>query len=179
VDNWTPLARRGRARAPAAGPMSHNAHTFAAFALCGLAVGCVPLPKKTVAHYGVQGRLLDAASRAPIEKVHTTIAVDGREFERKTNHQGEFTVSPEWQHFWTWLGGPWWPSARAATVDIAIDGYTPHHEDLKVEAATPRSGYMLLGDIEMNKRQPDAAANGSQPIRSETNRTSSAAGSRR
>ena len=33
--------------------------------------------------------------------------------------------------------------------------------------------------VELARAEPDGAANGSQPIRSETNRTSSAAGSRR
>ena len=39
--------------------------------------------------------------------------------------------------------------------------------------------YLIIGDIEMQKRQPDGAANGRQPARSETNRTSLAAASRR
>jgi len=38
---------------------------------------------------------------------------------------------------------------------------------------------VFLSSLKINKTEPDGAANGSQPIRSETNSTSSAAGSRR
>jgi len=43
----------------------------------------------------------------------------------------------------------------------------------------PKDGYSIMKRQKQGNGQQDGAANGSQPIRSETNRTSSAAGSRR
>ena len=156
--------------------------------LCGLAAGCVPIPKQSVVRYGVQGRLMDAATGAPIARSHATLTVDGQEFDRKTNRRGEFKVSPDLHHFWTWLGGPMWMNATRATVDIAFDEYRPYHKtfvvrteslDVPVPPDQDRlsGNYITIGDIEMKKRQPDGAANGRQPFRSVTNPTSSAAAS--
>ena len=170
--------------------MSRSFHVLAVVALCGLVVGCVPLPKKTVARYGVEGRLTDAASGEPIAKSHVYVVVDGQKFERKTDRRGEFKLTPEMHHFWTWLGGPWWPDATRATVEIAFDGYASYHRIFVVRTESPdapvppdqsrlRGAYISLGDIGMKRREPDGSANRGQPIGSETIRTSSAAGSRR
>ena len=51
--------------------------------------------------------------------------------------------------------------------------------DAKLLASLKRALGSLAGNSTKNKAEPDGSANGSQPIRSETNRTSSAAGSRR
>jgi hypothetical protein len=170
--------------------MSHNPCTLAVVAFCGLAVGCVPIPKKSVAHYGVEGRLTEAATGAPMRKAHASIVVDGRELNRKTNGQGEFKVSPEMHHFWTWLGGPMWGDAKRATVEITLVGCAPYHRTFVVQSESfdipvapdqdrLKGSYVMLGDIEMKQREPSGASNGSQPIRSEANSTSSAAGSGR
>ncbi len=170
--------------------MSSSAPIFVLAAICGFAVGCVPIQKKSIVHYGVQGRLTNAASGAPLERSHISIVVDGREFDRKTNHRGEFKVAPEMHHFWTWLGGPMWMDATRATVEISLQGCTPYHrtfmlrsEGIEVPVALDQDrlegGYVLLGDIEIKKREPDGTANGSQPFCSETNSALSSAGSRR
>src|SRR5690349_3405864 len=65
--------------------MSRSSRILAVVALCGLTVGCVPIPKKSVVHYGVEGRLTDGASGTAIPKDRISIVVDGREFSRKTN----------------------------------------------------------------------------------------------
>ena len=170
--------------------MSRSGRILVVVALCGLAAGCVPIPKQSVVRYGVQGRLTDATSGMPIAKSHVSIMVDGQGFDRKTNRRGEFKVRPEMHHFWTWLGGPMWMNATRATVDIASDDYGPYHrtflvrtESLDVPVPPDQDrlsgNYLIIGDIEMQKRQPDGAANGRQPARSETNPTPSAAASRR
>ena len=66
-------------------------------------------------------------------------------------------------------------TGSGASEDEAIK-----HLKLKVLSEDEaRSALRTLAEEWGKKRQPDGAANGSQPIRSETNRTSSAAGSRR
>jgi len=135
----------------------------------------------------VQGRLTDAASGVPIGKSRVSIVVDGRKFDRKTNRRGEFKVVPEMHHFWTWLGGPMWMNATRASVEIALDNYAPYQSAFIVRSESAEvpvppdqdrldGSYIVLGNIEMKKREPDGAG---QPIRSGTNRMSSAAGSPR
>lgn len=170
--------------------MSPSAFILALVVLCGLAVGCVPLPKNSVVHYGVRGRLTDAASGLPIGKSHVSIVVDERKFDRTTNGRGEFKVVPEMHHFWTWLGGPMWMNATRASVEISLSDYAPYQSAFTVgreraEGPAPPDqdrldgSYIVLGDIQMKRREPNGAANWSQPIRSETNRASSPAGSHR
>ena len=91
--------------------MSRNSHILAVVVFGVLVVGCVPLPKKTVVRYGIEGRLTDARSGEPIAKRPVCVVVDGQEYNRKTNRRGEFKLAPDMHHFWTWLGGPWWPDA--------------------------------------------------------------------
>ncbi len=66
-------------------------------------------------------------------------------------------------------------TGSGASEDEAIE-----HLKLKtLSEAEARSALRTLGDEWAKKSQHDGAANGSEPIRSETNRTSSTAGSRR
>jgi hypothetical protein len=66
-------------------------------------------------------------------------------------------------------------TGSGASEDEAIK-----HLKLKVlSEAEARSALRNLAEEWGKKRQPDGPANGSQPIRAETNRTSSSAGSRR
>ena len=157
--------------------MKASAQVLPVFFLCAVAVGCIPIPAKTVARYGVQARLVDATNGVPLAKVFLSVSIDGHECNRKTNRDGEFRVPPDWQHFWTWLGGPWRSSTNSATVDIASPGYVSYHEMIVAEPSSRQDGYIMLGDIDMKRRQPYGAANRSQPVGSETNRTPSAAGS--
>jgi hypothetical protein len=167
--------------------MSRNTHALAVVFLCGLLMGCVPLPRKTVARYGVEGRLTDAATGEPIAKSRVFVLVDSQEFNKRTNRRGEFRVAPQMHHFWTWLGGPWWPDATRATVDITFDNYAPYHRTFIVRSEAPdvpvppdhdqlKGVYITLGDVEMRGREQGGAANRGQPVGSQTNRTSAAAG---
>ncbi len=138
-----------------------SAPVLALVALCVAAVGCIPVPKKTVARYGVEGRLTDSASRAPIGSRHVSIAVDGARFDRKTNRRGEFRVKPRFHRFWTWLGGPMWMSATRVTVEISLDGRVPYRRTFSVsmepDMLVPpdrdrlKGNYVALGDIELTK----------------------------
>ena len=61
-----------------------------------------------------------------------------------------------------------------------VAGLTPDEAAAKIRKAIIMDLYgVRIDEVNVVKVQPDGAANGSQPIRSETNRTSSAAGSRR
>ncbi len=144
--------------------MSRSTCLLVVIVLCGIAVGCIPVPKKTVAHYGVEGRLTDAATGAPIAKSRVSIWVDGQEFKKKTNPRWEFKVAFDMHHFCTWLGGPWWADATRAAVDIAIDGYTPYQRTFVVRSESldvplpPDQGrlkesFVMLGEIEMKRRE--------------------------
>ena len=126
----------------------------------------------------------------PVARHHVVVTVDDKQFEKKTNPKGEFKTAPESHHFFTWLGGPMRMNATRATIDIVFDGYVPYHRVLIVRTESPDmplppdkdrlSGrFIILGDIEMRKRQQDGAANESRPIRLETNQTSASADSRR
>jgi hypothetical protein len=75
-------------------------------------------------------------------------------------------------------------------VEISLDDYAPYRSAFIVSSESAEvpvgpdedrldGSYIVLGNIELKKREPDGAAKGSQPIRSETNATSSGAGSRR
>ena len=130
----------------------------AAFALSVCATGCVPIPKKSVIHYGVQGRLTDAVSGKPIGKSHLVIIVDGRAFDRKTNSRGQFRVPPEMHPFWTWLGGPMWLDATRTTAEISLHGRTRFQKTFIVREERPytiappdvdqlQGGYVMLGDV--------------------------------
>ena len=169
--------------------MSRNAYIVTVVALCGLMMGCIPVPKKSVVRYGVEGRVADAASGQPIAKARISVAVDGREFSKKTNREGAFKVAPEMHHFWTWLGGPMWMDATRATVQISVAGYAPYDRTFIVrseglDAPVPdkdrlEGSYLLLDEIGMKKGEPGGAADGGQPSSSETRRGSEAAGLRR
>ena len=69
------------------------------------------------------------------------------------------------------------------TIDfynLRVAGLTQHEAAIKIRNALIMDLYgVKIDEVNVVKVQPDGAANGSQPIRSETNRTSSAAGSRR
>ena len=170
--------------------MERKAQIVTVIGLCGLMAGCIPVPKKSVAHYGVEGRLTDASNGEPIAKARVSVAVDGREFSKTTNRSGEFKVAPEMHHFWTWLGGPMWMDATRSTVNIASDGYVSYHKTLVVRSESAdvpvppdqdqlKGNYIALGNVGMKKREQDGAANRSQPARAETNQASAAAGSGR
>jgi hypothetical protein len=167
--------------------MNRNTHILVVAGLCGMLVGCIPLPRKTVARYGVEGRLTDAATGEPIAKRHVSVKVDGQKFDKKTNRQGEFKAPPDMYHFWTWLGGPWWPDATRATVEITFVGYAPYHRTFVVKTETPdvplppdyivlNGNYITLGEIGMKRREQDGTAR-SQTIGSGTNQTASVDGS--
>src|SRR6266446_9195821 len=68
------------------------------------------------------------------------------------------------------------------TIDLynlRVAGLTQHEAAIKIRKALIIDLYgVKIDEVNVVKVQPDGAANGSQPIRSETNRTSSAAGSR-
>jgi hypothetical protein len=132
---------------------------LAVAALCGLVTGCVPIPTKSVVHYGVQGRLVEAGSGVDIARTNLRVTVDGRQHRTRSNRRGEFTVAPEMHHYWTWLGGPVWANATGATVDTAVDGYAPYHRTLTVVSENPaapvapdasrlRGHFICLGVIE-------------------------------
>jgi hypothetical protein len=170
--------------------MSRCVRVLAVVAVCAMAVGCVPIREKAVVHYGVRGRLLDASTGEPVAKTRVSVLVDGRNFDRKTSGRGEFKVSPEMHHFWTWLGGPVWMNATGANVEIALEGYSAYRKAFVVRSPSPDvpvppdqdrldGSYIALRDIEMKKREQDGAANRSQPFRIQTNRASLAAGSDR
>jgi len=135
-----------------------------------LVVGCVPVPKKTVARYGVEGRLTDAVSGEPITKSPFCVVVEGKAFSKETNRRGEFKLAPKMHHFWTWLGGPWLPEATRANVLITFDGYAPYQRTFVVRTEYPdvpvppdldrlKGCYITLGDIQMRRREQDGAAN--------------------
>ena len=144
--------------------MSRTFYILTVVTLCGLAAGCVPLPKKSVVHYGMEGRLTDADSGLPISKTNLSVIVDGREFKAKTNRRGQFKVAPEMQHFWTWLGGPMWMDATRATVEISLAGWDPYQRTFIVQSESAEApvppdhdrlhrSYIALGSIELKKRE--------------------------
>ena len=69
------------------------------------------------------------------------------------------------------------------TIDLCnlrVAGLTQHEAAIEIRKALIMDLYgVKIDEVNVVKVQPDGAANGSQPIRSETNRTSSAAGSLR
>jgi hypothetical protein len=106
----------------------------------------------------------------PLGKSHVSVVVDGREFDRKTNRRGEFSVAPDMHHFWTWLGGPIWMDATNATVGISMIDYTAYQSTFAVLSMDPdvpvapdrdrlQGSYIMLGDILMKKREPDSGGN--------------------
>ncbi len=169
--------------------MKRNAHTLALFlVLAGLATGCVPVVRTSIVHYGVAGRLVDADTGEPLARQQVQVVVDFREHTEKTNKRGEFQVPPKRLRYWAWLmGGPFYPNPFRASIEIRSASHDPYTRESIVvpeslDSPAPdksrlADGCINLGDVAMKKRQPDGAANGSQPIRSETNRRSSAAGS--
>ena len=170
-----------------AGVMNHSAHMFALLvATSGLVAGCIPVVRTSVVHYGVEAKLVDAETAEPIAKQRIKVTVDGQEHGKKTDRSGTFKISPDRHHYWAWLmGGPHWAPPRCASIQVTMEGYTPYQREWAAwPQAEPgldqdrlREGYVNLGRIEMGKRQPDGAANRSQPVGPDTNRTPSAAGS--
>lgn len=75
----------------------------------------------------------------------------------------------------------WTSRARGTTRGRGSRCHAPGVESRYISPIRPPTRYRLSVSAKMItiKCEPDGAANGSQPIRSETNRTSSAAGSRR
>ena len=169
--------------------MSRSPYNVVVVTVCGLMIGCVPFPKTSVVHFGVEGRLVDASSSRPLGKTAISVFVDNRQFSKKTNRNGEFKFAPEMHHFWTWLGGPMLMDATRAKVQISAAGYSAYERTFIVrreslDAAIPdghrlSGNYVLLGNVAMNEREPASGANGRQPFNSETNRMSAAAASRR
>ncbi len=148
--------------------MVRAAQMLVAASLCSFSVGCVPILKKHIVHYGVQGKLTDVATGLSIGKTNASIVVDRREFNRKTNHGGEFKVPPETHYFWTWLGGPWRMDATNAVIEISLHGYEPYGWTFTVRSPSSEvpvppdkdwlcGSYIVLGDVEMKKRGPNFA----------------------
>ena len=119
--------------------MSRTSFILVLLAIPWLVSGCVPIPKKAVVRYGVQGILVDAATGATLAKNHVFVTSDGNQFKAKTNGKGEFKVRPEMHHFWTWLGGPMWRDATRVTVDISLDGYIPYRKTFIVKTESPEA----------------------------------------
>ena len=68
----------------------------------------------------------------------------------------------------------------AALEDVLVSRFRCQQETFEIRSGTVRpAGPSSMRYYLKAKAEPDGAANGSQPIRSETNRTSSATGSRR
>lgn len=156
--------------------------------VASLATSCVPVLRTSVVRYGVEGRLLDADTSEPMTKRRVHVTVDGQDHVKKTNRSGAFKIPPDRHYYWAWLmGGPYWAPPRGACIGLATDRYTPYQWESAVwPQETPGldqkrlgDGYIDLGNIEMKRRQPVGPANGRQPSRSEANRTSTAATSRR
>ena len=149
--------------------MKYSALILVVAVLCGLATGCIPLPAKSVQHYGVRGGLVDAETGMPLAWSHVTVT-DGPDCVRRTrtNGRGEFTVAPEFGHFITWLGGPWYAyeGARKASIDIAVNGYSTYHKDFvfmwmpgspgkpSADYNYLTNNYIVIGDIKIQKTPP-------------------------
>ena len=132
--------------------------------LCGLATGCYPA--KSVMHYGVRGVLVDASTSVPLARARVAVS-DGDDCLRRarTNGQGEFTVAPEYGHFITWLGGPWYmfEGSQKASLGIAVNGYSPYRKDFRFISMPESFGkpgtdfqlltnnYIVIGNIKMEK----------------------------
>lgn len=91
-----------------------------------------------------------------------------------------YSVSVGCSHGWTTP----YPLADGRSLDLDFRPSSMRPDGLwggngLLERAGIRSNGVEVVSITLKKAEPDGAANGSQPIRSETNSTSSAAGSRR
>jgi hypothetical protein len=152
-------------------------HALTAIGLCFLGSGCIPVLRTQVVRYGVEGKLVDADSRAPLAKQRIQVTVDWREHDRKTGRQGEFKIGPDRRHYWAWLmGGPFWPAPTRTSIQILSGGYVPYNRDIARGSSdgTPpdrdrlSDGYIDLGIIGLKKSQPGSEEPVSQPCSDST-----------
>jgi hypothetical protein len=150
--------------------MSRSAHILTLLvATVGLSSGCIPVVRTSVVRYGVEAKLVDAETGAPIAKQRVQVAVDGQERTKKTDKSGAFRIAPERHHYWAWLmGGPYWGPPRGASIQETTAGYTSYRRDWaawpqaepELDQNRLKDGYITVGSIELTRRQPDGAANG-------------------
>lgn len=113
--------------------------------------------------------MVDAATGLPLAWSPVTVT-DGPDCTRqtRTNKRGEFAVGPEYGHFITWLGGPFYEyeGRSKASIDVAVKGYLPYHKDFAFRWIPESSGnpgrrsddynyltndYIAIGDVEIRK----------------------------
>src|SRR5262249_281264 len=74
--------------------------------------GCIPVVRTSIAHYGVEGRLVDSETGEPLSKRRVEVTVDSHKYLKATNRRGEFRIHPSRHRYWAWLiGGPYWMDA--------------------------------------------------------------------
>ena len=148
-----------------------NTYFLTAIAIGHLGSGCIPVLRTQVVHYGVEGKLVDADSGAPIAKQHIQVTVDAREQIKKTDRQGGFKIGPDRRHYWAWLmGGPFRPAPTMTSILIRSSGYLPYNRDVASgwwatnapEKYRKHVGY--LGIIELQKSQPGSERTAGQPM---------------
>lgn len=140
--------------------------------MCALSVffvGCVPIPTSSVIHYGVKASLRDAGSKQPLDRRQIVVKVDAEKFSRKTDRNGEFRIGSASRHYFTWLGGPIYPSPAQTTIEITCDGYVNYRETAVVISMSPGAQKVedksrlvekciLLGNVDMTKSQKEESA---------------------
>jgi hypothetical protein len=138
--------------------MKHLTHC--ALLLCVLTfTGCVlPIPHRRLHHYGVSGRIIDSASRAPVKSAqiqpsdHPTRGTVSRA-------DGSFTLEPVygWHGAYTFgvIGVSLFPGFDvppfARTILISANGYQT--STVPVRSRSPHDWYIRAGDLQL-KRQP-------------------------
>jgi hypothetical protein len=134
--------------------------THLAIVLCGIL--CAPVscgPAYTVSRYGMKARLIDAATKQPLERVKTRIAIDRQEFPRTSGRDGLVVVKPDLDWHISWLGGPALISRFGADIGLEAEGYREKsfkwqdHLPSGGSPFTEDGGVVDLGTVVLEKRQ--------------------------
>jgi hypothetical protein len=148
-----------------------------------LLTGCVIFPHGVLMAPPAQGRVLDSESNEPVVNAKVVRRIERLDRSRVTftDVEGGFAFKKDKDLGWLLM-----VDYAASQIHYEVDaaGYQPFGTNLYgggsfYRATLPHD----LGVVRLQKQreeiEPDGPANGSQPSRSETNRTSPAAGSRR
>lgn len=145
--------------------------------------GCVFFPHAELMAPPAQGRVLDSDTLEPVPKAKVVRRIERLDRDRVTftDSNGAFTFKKDNDLGWLLM-----VDYAANQIHYRIDsiGYRVFQTNLYgggsfYRGRLPHDLGVVLLQRQSETIEPDGAANGSQPIRLETNRTSSAAGSRR